>query len=170
MAGDGSGGGEPMRLVRMQPGLAAFGRSVATLMTKPAFAKAPFGHIARMLAGQVNRGHFAFIERGKATVGFVGWAFTSEELAEAWVTGQRGVSDAEARGGDCVLLNAWAADDPAVSAFIVTALQDLLAGKRRLYAKRHYVDGRTRPLRLPIGRRTGAHAAAMAAAMTDAQG
>jgi hypothetical protein len=124
-------------------------------MTRPAFAAAPFGHIARALAGQVNRGHYAFAQRGEAIVGFVGWAFAEEPVAEAWLAGERGFGDDEAARGDCVVLNFWQADTPEVSRFLVDRLIAAHPGKRRLYAKRHYPDGRLRPLRLDLGFRSG---------------
>ena len=108
-----------------------FAESVAHLMTKPAFARAPFGHIARILAGQVGRGHYALVRRGPRIVGFVGWARAEEAHAEAWLAGTRGISDAEARAGDCALINCWQADDPAVSRFILARLGPALAGCRR---------------------------------------
>ena len=111
--------------------------------------------MARTLAGQAGRGHYGLVKRGGAIVGFVGWALATEPLAEAWLAGERPLSDAEARAGDCVLLNYWQADDPAVSRFILAELGRALRAKRRLYAKRHYPDGRIRPLRLEIGHRTG---------------
>ena len=147
---------EALRWGRERDRRVGFAESVAHLMTKPAFARAPFGHIARILAGQVGRGHYALVRRGSRTVGFVGWALTDEAHAEAWLAGTRGISDAEARSGDCALINCWQADDPAVSRFILARLGPALAGCRAVYAKRHYPDGRVRPLRLAVGRRTGA--------------
>ena len=61
--------------------------------------------------------------------------------------------------GDCALINCWQADDPAVSRFILAGLGPALAGCRAVYAKRHYPDGRVRPLRLAVSRRTGARPA-----------
>ena len=147
---------EALRWGRERDPRVGFAASVAHLMTKPAFARAPFGHIARILAGQVSRGHYALVRCGPRIVGFVGWALTDEARAEAWLAGTRGLSDAEARAGDCALINCWQADDPPVSRFILTRLAPALAGCRVVYAKRHYPDGRVRPLRLAISRRSGA--------------
>ena len=138
------------RIVRELPREIAFGRSVAYLMSKPVFAKAPFGHIARSLAGQVNRGHYAFVYRENAIVGFVGWALANEVLAEAWLNGQRALSGTEAENGDCVLLNFWQAETPQVSQFIIVHMREVLTDVRRIYAKRHYADGRIRPIRLNL--------------------
>jgi hypothetical protein len=149
-------GGQELRFVRARQPAVGFAECVAHLMTKPAFARAPFGHIARILAGQVGRGHYALVKRGPRIVGFVGWARAEEAHAEAWLAGTRSLSDAEARAGDCALINCWQADDPAVSRFILARLGPAFAGCRVIYAKRHYPDGRVRPLRLAVSRRTGA--------------
>jgi hemolysin-activating ACP:hemolysin acyltransferase len=142
--------GDRLHYVTDLPPLAAFGRAVAHLMTKPAFANAPFGHVSRGLAGQVNRGHFAFACRDGEVVGFAGWALAAEPLAEAWLAGERPLADAEAAQGDCVVLNFWQADTPEVTRFLMGRLAEAMPGKRRLYAKRHYPDGRVRPLRLDL--------------------
>jgi hemolysin-activating ACP:hemolysin acyltransferase len=145
-----------LRLVTGLPPATAFSRAVAHLMVRPAFARAPFGHIARSLAGQVNRGHYAFACRGDAVVGFAGWARTPEAVAEAWLTGERPFGDAEAASGDCLVLNFWQADTPEVSRFLLQRLGERLPGVRRVYAKRHYPDGRMRPLRLDVTVRAAA--------------
>jgi hypothetical protein len=144
-----AGEGQPYRLVTGLPPLTAFGRAVGHLMTRPAFANAPFGG----LAGQVNRGHYAFVHRGEAIVGFVGWAFVAEPVAEAWLTGERGFGSAEGQDGECCVLNFWQADDPAVSRFLIAFLMAGFPDKRRVYAKRHYPDGRIRPVRLDLATR-----------------
>ena len=141
-----------LRLVTALPPAVAFSRAITHLMLRPTFAQAPFGHVARCVSGQVNRGHYAFAVRGDEAVGFAGWARTVEPVAEAWLAGVRGFADAEAHAGDCVVLNFWQADTPEVSRFLVQGLTRLLPGTRRIYAKRHYPDGRTRPLRLEVGR------------------
>jgi hemolysin-activating ACP:hemolysin acyltransferase len=128
----------------------ALGRAAAQLMARPAFARTPFGHLVRALAGQINRGHYAFAARNGRTVGFVGWAVTQEAVAEAWITGRRGFCDAEARAGDCLVLNVWQADDAEVSRTLADHLGDTVRGVRRLYARRIYADGRVRPVRLAI--------------------
>ncbi|MBP7240754.1 hypothetical protein [Amaricoccus sp.] len=145
-----------LRALRVVTGIApdaAFGRACAHLMTCPAFARAPFGHIARALAGQVNRGHYAFALRGPATVGFAGWALATEPVAEAWLRDERGFGEGDAGQGDCLVLNFWQADAPEVSRLLIDHMAAALPGVRRLYAKRHYPDGRIRPVRLGFERR-----------------
>ena len=153
---------EGLRLVTGLSPATAFSQAVIHLMNRPAFARAPFGHIARSLAGQVNRGHYAFACRGEAIVGFAGWARTAEPVAEAWLGGERGFGDAEACAGDCLVLNFWQADAPEVSRFLLRSLGGLVPGIRRVYAKRHYPDGRMRPLRLDVAARAAAGQRAVA--------
>ncbi len=130
---------------------AAMGLAAARLMTHPAFARAPFGHIARALAGQVNRGHYAFALRDGEPVGFAGYGLVTEAVGEGWLAGHRTIGTAEAIGGDCLLLNFLQADDSAARAFLIRALRDRLP-VRRVYAKRHYPDGRMRPVRIDLAR------------------
>lgn len=147
-----AGSGLPLRLVTGLPPMTAFGRAVGHLMTRTPFADAPFGHIARGLAGQVNRGHYAFACRGEAIVGFAGWAFTTEARAEAWLAHERDFTSQAAREGDCCMVNFWQAESPEVTRFLLAFLMSAFPDKRRVYAKRQYPDGRVRPLRLDLAR------------------
>jgi hypothetical protein len=148
--------GRELRFVRAREPALGFAECVVHLMTKPAFARAPFGHIARMLAGQVGRGHYAFVKSGPAIVGLVGWARTVEANAEGWLVGGGARGGGGGAAGDCLLVNCWQADTPAVTRFMLAKLGGVFAGCRRVYAKRHYPDGRVRPLRLDLARRSGA--------------
>ena len=127
-------------------------------MTKPAFARQEFGTWSRVLVGQVNRGHYYLVldERDRV-VGFLGWAVTSEANAEAWVRGRGSFSDAEASAGDCVVFNAWAADNGAVHRFILRAAREVVREHRLIYFKRHYPDGSARPMRLAVNAFVGTH-------------
>ena len=129
----------------------ALGLAVNYLMKKPVFARLPFGHWSRVLVGQVNRGHYLFAWRGKKLVGFAGWAIMKKEDAENWLAGGSPSGEEVGHGGNCVVLNAWAADDAQVNAFLFGRVLDLMhregKGVEALYAKREYADGRTRPLR-----------------------
>ena len=147
-----------LRAVRPDDRRCALGMAVSYLMKEPVFARLPFGQWSRVLVGQVNRGHCLFAMRGERVVGFAGWAITTRDRAEAWLTRNRDFSSAEGRSGDVMLINAWMADDPVVNRFLVrvvrrAALQDKVA----IYAKRFYQDGRVRPVRLSVGEfvRTG---------------
>jgi hypothetical protein len=85
----------------------ALGLAVNHLMTMPAFANLRFGEWSRVLVGQINREHFCFVADDKNQIrGFLGWALTSKEHAEAWVQGRGGLSYKDSLHGDCVIFNA----------------------------------------------------------------
>jgi hemolysin-activating ACP:hemolysin acyltransferase len=127
---------------------AALGAAVNFTMTKPAFARLPFGHWARVLTGQINRGHYFFVFREKTVVGFCGWSLANKEDAEAWLKGGSPPGLEEGKTGECLMLNAWVAANPAANRFIFDHLRVVGKGKYALYGKRDYPDGRTRRLRL----------------------
>lgn len=147
----------PLRLVRPRSAAAALGLAIGHLMTKPAFAALPFGSWSRVLVGQINRGHYHFVADGAGrVVGFLGWALTGEQGAESWLAG-RDIPDAAARDGDCIVINAWSADHPAVNRLLLAAARLAIRDKRLVYFKRHYKDGRTRPMRLAVNDFVAAH-------------
>jgi hemolysin-activating ACP:hemolysin acyltransferase len=138
-----------LRLFRHTNPAAALGMAVSHLMTKPAFARLPFGSWTRVLVGQINRGHYYLVldARGR-TVGFMGWAVTDKTTADAWLGGwddPDGVAH-----GDCVIINAWSADRAGVNAVLLAAGRQVAAGHRLLYFKRHYPDGTSRNGRLTV--------------------
>jgi hemolysin-activating ACP:hemolysin acyltransferase len=129
----------------------ALGLAVSHLMTKPAFANLRFGDWSRILTGQINRKHYAFAIDGRNQIqGFVGWALTSKQNAEAWVEGRGALDFEHSRDGDCVIFNAWTANTPEANRFLVSQARALIAGKDTVYFKRHYKDGSTRPVRLRV--------------------
>jgi hemolysin-activating ACP:hemolysin acyltransferase len=130
----------------------ALGLAVQYLMTKPAFAKLPFGHWSRVLTGQIRRGHYVFVMTGDKVVGFAGWAAVTEPEAEAWVSGRPNATEVSGAAGDCAVINAWAADGPEVNDMLVGEAMRRTASFRMVYAKREYEDGRTRPIRMPTKR------------------
>ena len=104
---------EKLRVFRAKDPYIALGLAVSHLMTKPAFANLRFGDWSRILTGQINRKHYYFAVDSKNQIqGFMGWAVTSKEKAEAWVEGRGPVSFADSRDGDCLIFNAWAANTP----------------------------------------------------------
>jgi hemolysin-activating ACP:hemolysin acyltransferase len=140
-----------LRLFRPESPYVALGLAVNHLMTKPAFAALRFGDWSRILVGQINRKHYVFIVDGKNQIqGFLGWALTSKEKAEAWVEGRVGLSYEDSAEGECLIFNAWAASSPAINRFMVSAARKIIAGKDMVYFKRHYKDGSTRPVRLRV--------------------
>jgi hemolysin-activating ACP:hemolysin acyltransferase len=141
----------PFRLFRPEKPAMALGLAVNHLMTKPAFANLRFGDWSRILAGQINRGHYCFaIGAGNRIVGFAGWALTTRDKAEVWVEGRGGLSFEDSRAGECLVFNAWSADDFKVHRFMVDEARKLVRDKETLYFKRYYPDGTTRPVRLNV--------------------
>ena len=137
-----------LRELTLENPAAALGVAVNFMMSRPAFARLPFGHWSRVLAGQINRRHYFFVMSGRTVAGFCGWSLAGREDAEAWLAGESppGLDDGET--GDCIMLNAWMATHPAVNRFIIDRMRMIGKGRRALYGKREYADGRTRRLRL----------------------
>lgn len=148
-----------LRAVRPRDGRQALGMAVSYLMTDPVFARLPFGQWSRVLVGQINRGHCLFALEGEKVVGFVGWALTTKEKAEAWLTENRDVGFADSLAGEIVLINAWKADGDAANRFLVEAVRHVIRDREMVYARRFYPDGRLRPVRLPVSRFVAGHLA-----------
>jgi hemolysin-activating ACP:hemolysin acyltransferase len=129
----------------------ALGLAVSHLMTKPAFANLRFGDWSRILVGQINRRHFAFVIDAQRQVhGFAGWALTARENAEAWVENRRALNYEDSVAGECLVFNCWSADNLRVHRFMVEEARRRFSDKETLYFKRHYEDGTTRPVRLNV--------------------
>ena len=149
-----------LRAWRPKDPAASLGLAVEFLSKKPASAKLPFGEWSQVLFYQVTRGHFFFVvDHDRRVRGFLGWALTAQALAEHWVEGRAGLRNDECREGDCVIVNAFAADTVGANRFIVDTMRKLFASKRTLYFKRHYPDGRTRPMRLSVNEFVAGHLA-----------
>src|SRR5262245_61646807 len=140
-----------LRVFRPDSPYVALGLAVNHLMTKPAFAALRFGDWARILVGQINRKHYYFVLDARNQVqGFLGWAVTTTDKAEAWVEGRGGLSYEDAMEGDCIVFNAWAASSLKVNRFLRGEARKIMEGKDTVYFKRHYKDGTTRPGRLRV--------------------
>ncbi len=154
-----------LRIFKPSNAAAALGLAVSHLMTKPAFAKLQFGDWSRILVGQINRGHYCFaVDADNQVVGFMGWALATREHAEGWVEGTRGLSFEDSKSGDCIIINAWAADDNAITRFLLAEMRRIASNKSTVYFKRHYKDGTTRPARVAVNPRIAAHIERNAAA------
>jgi hemolysin-activating ACP:hemolysin acyltransferase len=153
------GGDAAFRLFRPDKPAVALGLAVSHLMTKPVFASLRFGEWSRILVGQINRGHYVFaVDRAGQVRGFVGWALTTQDRAEAWVEGRRALAFEECLRGDCLLFNAWSADTPAVHRFLVGEARQFGRIARTLYFRRYYPDGRIRPVIMPVNQFVSSHA------------
>jgi hemolysin-activating ACP:hemolysin acyltransferase len=146
----GAGPSPSLQAVRDANAYAALGRAVSYLMTKPNFAALKFGQLSRMLTGQINRKHYFLATDGKKIVGFAGWALVDEAGAKLWLEGGGDMGSAECLGGDCMVINAWAADNNSVNRFVLHELRKYAVGCKAAYAKRFYKDGTIRPLRVSI--------------------
>jgi hemolysin-activating ACP:hemolysin acyltransferase len=146
-----------LRLYRPESAVVALGLAVNHLMTKPAFARQAFGDWARILVGQINRKHYCFAVDGKSVEGFAGWALASREKAEAWVEGRRGLSYDDSLQGDCLIFNAWSANNTRVHRFMVDEARKIIRDQQTIYFKRYYDDGTTRPVRLNVNDFVGSH-------------
>jgi hemolysin-activating ACP:hemolysin acyltransferase len=140
-----------LRLLRPASPYLALGLAVSHLMTKPAFAHQRFGDWSRILVGQINRKHYYLAVDGANQVqGFLGWAVTTKDKAEAWVEGRAGLSYHDSSAGDCIVFNAWSASTLKVNRFLLAEARKIIEGKDTVYFKRHYKDGSTRPVRLRV--------------------
>jgi hemolysin-activating ACP:hemolysin acyltransferase len=141
-----------LRVFRPDNPYVALGLAVSHLMIKPAFAALRFGEWSRILVGQINRKHYYFVIDAKNQVqGFLGWAVTSKDKAEAWVQGRGGLSYDEGRfDGSSIIFNVWAASNGEVNRFLLQEARKVIVGKEMVYFKRHYKDGSTRPMRLRV--------------------
>ena len=140
-----------LRLFRPDQPVVALGLAVNHLMTKPAFADLRFGDWSRILVGQINRGHYYFAVDGNNQIqGFIGWALTTKEKAEAWVEGRGALSYADSKAGDCIVFNAWSANTTRVHRYLFDEARKIIKDKEIVYFKRHYKDGSTRPVRLTV--------------------
>jgi hemolysin-activating ACP:hemolysin acyltransferase len=137
----------------------ALGMAVAFLMADPAFQELQFGHWARVLAGQVRRGHYLFVVHRDRVVGFAGWSLTDHDRAEAWLAGRGELAFEDSQAGDCVILNVWKATTPAANRLLVDAFRRMFRHKEALYYKRFYADGRRRRARLRVNEAVDAHIA-----------
>ncbi len=135
----------------------AMGLIVSYLMTKPAFARQPFGYWARIIAGQINRGHYRIAVKSGRVRGFLGWALTSQDQAEIWLAGGQAPKDADCRDGEALLINAWAADGGDINRSLLDAMRQSGQAQKKVYFKRYYADGRIRPGRLDVNSQVAAH-------------
>jgi len=148
---------EELHALRDKNAFAALGRAVSYLMTKPSFAELKFGFWSRTLTGQINRKHYFFVTNGRSVVGFAGWAFLDEDKARAWLEHNADLGSADCVSGDCMVVNAWAADTPRINRFVLRELRKYAVGKKAAYAKRFYSQGRVRPLQLTLTDALGSH-------------
>jgi len=149
--------GAALRLGRVRVSALALGLAVGHLMSKPAYDGLKFTTWSKILAGQVNRGHYAFVfDARNEVVGMVGWAYCDQATAENWVRGKP-VTALDNRSGKCVIFNLWSASDSHVNAMVLRAARKAMTGCETLYYRRLYPNGRVRPVRLSVNRFVNSH-------------
>jgi len=157
LAGRRNFGGD-LKVWRLEESRAALGLAVEYLSRKSTFERLPFGEWTRTLAHQVEQGRQIFVvDDAERVFGYLGWTLTTEPLAEQWLRGLKPLSGEDCRGGDFVIINAWAADTKAAARLLVASGRDLFKDKIALYFKRFYRDGRVRATRLSVNAFVAAH-------------
>lgn len=160
-----------LRIFRPGSPAAALGLAVSYLMTKPAFANLRFGDWSRILVGQINRKHYCFVVDGAGEVlGFMGWALATDEHARAWAEGHRALTFDDSRGGDCMVVNAFAADSTGVTRRLIEEARRIGNDKSAVYFKRHYKDRTTRASRVAVNAFVARHIDKSAARYASATG
>lgn len=148
---------DKLRLGRARDPVMALGLAVEHLMRKPAYDGLKFTDWSKILAGQINRGHYRFVlDANGLVLGMVGWALTDKAVAEQWV---RGAASGEIPGreGNCIIFNVWSADTAEINRVVLGAAREAMRGCETLYFRRFYSDGRTRPVRLSVNQFVGRH-------------
>ncbi|MCR8550655.1 hypothetical protein M4578_22760 [Salipiger sp. P9] len=135
----------PFQALRNNNGHLAAGHAMALLMGHPVFANRRFGGLARLIAGQVNRGHYYILFRDQKPAGFLGWAYTDEAPARAWLAGD-GSRVGNGTSGDSAVFNIWVTDGPDMNSFALRTMRREFHDKRLIVARRLYADGRVKPL------------------------
>lgn len=154
---DGKAEAPALRALQDPNPYAALGRAVSYLMTKPSFANLKFGFWSKTLTGQINRKHYFLVSDGATIVGFAGWALVDEARARAWLDSGADFGSGDCANGDCMVINAWAADTDEVNQFVRRELRSRGVGLKAAFAKRFYEDGRVRPLKLATTDALAAH-------------
>lgn len=149
----------PLHAGRLDDDYKALGVAVSLMLTEPSFARLPFGFWSSILVGQIRRKHYIFALEGGKTTGFLGWARTTEDVAERWLTQKSEITFEQSLAGDCILVNAWVAKTPATHQFLREQLRVIGQDARLLYGKRYYKDGRVRPIRLAVNDAVEGHIA-----------
>lgn len=114
----------------------ALGLSVALTMRHAAFSELPFGVWARVLVGQVNRGHYLVLLVDGVPQGFGGWFPARKADAEAWLNSGKDIAAAPDDEADCGVVNAFVAPSAAATRFLRDAMLREAPTLGTLYWKR----------------------------------
>ncbi|MEX0807888.1 MAG: toxin-activating lysine-acyltransferase [Dongiaceae bacterium] len=86
----------------------ALGIAATLLRRKPPFSNFNFGRMTSVIIGQIRRRHYLIAFRGNDPVGYIGWAVTTSDIANRWLTEGYSPKYNECLSGDsCVLLTVY---------------------------------------------------------------
>jgi len=147
----------PFALLKPEDRRHSLAVAIEYLSQKAAFARLPFAKWSRILIFQVERGHALFVvDADRRVCGFLGWALAEHARADDWLADRAGLNNDDCIAGDCVIVNAWAADSQSANRYLIDRARRLFADKRAVYFKRVYSDGRLRGMQLPLHPRQSA--------------
>lgn len=126
----------------------ALGLTVNYLMDRPLFDRVPFASWSRVLAGQVNRGHYLMLGGGQRIWGWMGWGLTDRRSARRWLERGGEVALDGSTGDDTLLINAWVADSWAANRMLWSRVRELTRRQTSVCYRRFHRDGRVRGVML----------------------
>lgn len=132
---------------------AALALLVQLSLRAPAFTDQRFGIWARVLIGQVNRGHYLILLQDGQPAGFGGWFPARRRDAEAWLEREADIPVAPEAEADCAVINGFMAPSPEATRFLRDAMLEHGRKLGTLYGKRVMKDGRRRLTRVANTRR-----------------
>jgi len=119
----------------------ALGHAVALLRQTEPFASYRFGRFSASLAGQIRRRHYIFTFEDNRLAGYFGWARCTEEIAEAWVSGETSPAYKDCLEGPCVVAMTFHAKSRRVTFYQARKGREINANSK-VYIPREYTDDR----------------------------
>lgn len=141
------------QVARLKSPDAALAVMVQLSLRAPAFADQRFGAWARVLIGQVNRGHYVILLQDGQPVGFGGWFPARRRDADAWLEREAEIPVAPDAEADCAVINGFMAPSAEATRFLRDAMLDHGRKLGTLYGKRVLKDGSRRLVRVANSRR-----------------
>jgi uncharacterized protein YehS (DUF1456 family) len=87
----------------------------------------------------------------------MGWALATSAIAEAWLAGRRALTFEDSKAGDCIVINAWAANSTRVTRILMQEARRISRDTSAVYFKRHYEDGTARAVRVAVNEFVASH-------------
>jgi hemolysin-activating ACP:hemolysin acyltransferase len=108
---------------------AAIGLAASYVSLHPPFDAYRAGRLIGTIAGQVDRGHYAFAVKRGRIVGYCGWALCHHETAEAWLAGGEPPTSDACLSGDVVVLTILAATETSAVMRLTRHLRQVYSGR-----------------------------------------